>query len=348
MIQKEFSLAFTAVACASLLLVAANAPVFADDSDWAAPMDAVTAPGALKTTSASGPAAAAAPVTDRRLLLMKGLQLKNGAGKAPFGIEAAPQLQYYGGPLLGAVKIQLVFWNPAVAYQDKLPGFYSAITQSPYFDWLSEYNVPGASLGRGSYLGAYTDSVTNPTGKIEDTDVQAELSSLIAKKAVPKPDANTLYMIYFPPGVNIDMSGSGSCQVFCAYHSSFAQGGREINYGVIPDQGGACAGGCGGDPSQFNNETSVSSHEMMEAVTDPAVGLVTGNTPQAPLGWYDGTNGEIGDICNAEQAKVGAYTVQREWSNARGLCVASADDPGAPFTPQSPAPSTGGSIAKRP
>ncbi len=346
MIRKETPLAFTAAACAGLLLSTAAAPVFAagSDSDWAAPMDAVTAPAAPQAAPASAP-----PVADRRLLLMKGLQLKNGASKAPFGVEAAPQLQYFGGPLLGAVKIQLVFWTPSVAYQDKLPGFYSAITRSPYFDWLSEYNAPSTSIGRGSYLGAYTDSVSNPQGKIEDADVQAELTALIAKKAVPKPDANTLYMVYFPPGLSIDMSGSGSCQVFCAYHSSFAdKSGREINYGVIPDQGGACAGGCGGDPDQFNNETSVSSHEMIEAVTDPAVGLVTGNTPQAPLGWYDGTNGEIGDICNAEQTKVGAYTVQREWSNTRGLCVASADDPGAPFTPQSPAPSTGGSIAQRP
>jgi hypothetical protein len=191
--------------------------------------------------------------------------------------------------------------------------------------------------------------VQNPSGQIEDADIQTELSSLIDKKAVAQSDANTLYMVYFPPGLSIDMGGSGSCQVFCAYHSAYLKNGQEINYGVIPDQGGSCAGGCGGDPDTFNNETSVSSHEMIESVTDPAVGLVTGNTPQAPLAWYDATNGEIGDICNAEQAKIGSYTVQRLWSNSRSLCVSSASDSGtSPIQQDASNGDQSGTIATRP
>jgi hypothetical protein len=122
--------------------------------------------------------------------------------------------------------------------------------------------------------------------------------------------------------------------VFCAYHNTFMNNGAEVNYGIIPDQGGSCAGGCGGDADTFNNETSVSSHEMIETVTDAAVGLVQGNTPTAPLAWYDTTYGEIGDICNAVQNKVGNYVVQREWSNKRGLCVSDAGDAGVPAAQQ--------------
>jgi hypothetical protein len=58
---------------------------------------------------------------------------------------------------------------------------------------------------------------------------------------------------------------------------------------------------------------------MIEAVTDAAVGLATGNS--SPLGWYDQANGEIGDICNAEQGQVAGYTVQKEWSNSQGACI---------------------------
>ncbi|MDE2237693.1 MAG: hypothetical protein KGK30_07370, partial [Elusimicrobia bacterium] len=252
----------------------------------------------------------------------------------PIGASATPALQYYGGPMLSNVKIQLVYWNKDVAYQDRLPGFYSAITQSPYFDWLLEYDTKGAAIGHGQLTGSYVDNAAIPqSAQIEDADIQAELAKLIAKGAVPQPDKNTLYMMYFPPGLNIDLQGQGSCQVFCAYHSTFVDNGATVAYGVLPDQGGSCAGGCGGDADQFNNETSVSSHEMIEAVTDPDVGLVTGSTPQSPMGWYDTTYGEIGDVCNAIQGKVGAYTVQREWSNARGLCVTSTQDQGAPYTP---------------
>ncbi len=346
--MSSFKNAALSLAAAASLAAPALA---AGDSDWASSLQPLTAPGA--SAPATPPAAAApdgrpaaAASFDRRLMLRKGLTRRANPDLSPFGADGLPQLNYYGGPLLGSVKIQLVFWNRKVAYRNRLPGFYSTITDSPYFDWLSEYNTPSISIGRGSYLGAYQDSAPAPA-KIEDADIQTELTKLISSGAVPAPGANTLYMVYFPPGMSIDMSGSGSCQVFCAYHSSFVNGSTEINYGVIPDQGGACAGGCGGDPSQFNNETSVSSHEMIEAVTNPAVGLATGNTPAAPLGWYDAANGEIGDICNAEQAQVSGYTVQRLWSNSRGLCVATASDPGAPFTPQ--APQTGSSpIAKRP
>ena len=350
--RKSLPGTFATITGAVLLLSAAASPSrAADDAAWASPLSAMMAPGALMPKTPAGPTASkpASQAAHTQMLLMKGIQLVGGGKKASFGIEAVPQLQYYGGPMLSNVKIQVVYWNDAVANQDKLPGFFAAITQSPYFDWLKEYNTPSATLGRGALLGAYTDSVQNPSGQIEDADIRTELTSLLSKNAVPQADANTLYMVYFPPGLNIDFGGSGSCQVFCAYHNTFMNNGTEINYGVIPDQGGSCAGGCGGDPDTFNNETSVSSHEMIESVTDPAVGLVTGNEPVAPLGWYDAANGEIGDICNGVQGKVGAYTVQREWSNSRGLCVTSAQDSGTPASP-SVASKTGdsGSIGSQP
>ncbi|MDE2490660.1 MAG: hypothetical protein KGM24_07415 [Elusimicrobia bacterium] len=319
---------------AALLAGAAGFAAAADGGAWYAPASSLLKPGALAAKTARPQAERVGrptilPMTGRQ----KGIALMNGWSKAPVGTRSAPQLQYYGGPMLGNVKIQVVYWNKDVAYQGKIPGFFSTITKSPYFDWLHEYNAGGQAIGEGSYAGAYTDSVAIPqSAQIEDADIRTELTKLVKKNAVAKPGANTLYMVYFPPGLNIDLQGSGSCQVFCAYHNTFTIGGQEINYGVIPDQGGSCAGGCGGAADQFDNETSVSSHEMIEAVTDPAVGLVTGNNPTAPMGWYDTNYGEIGDICNAVQGQVAGYTVQREWSNSRGLCIDSASDSGTPVS----------------
>jgi hypothetical protein len=55
-----------------------------------------------------------------------------------------------------------------------------------------------------------------------------------------------------------------------------------------------------------------SSHELCEAITDPIPNQ----------GWYDATNGEIGDICAPEKlTKVGRYTVQLEWSKRANRCV---------------------------
>jgi hypothetical protein len=73
----------------------------------------------------------------------------------------------------------------------------------------------------------------------------------------------------------------------------------------------------------FGNYTSVTSHELVEAMTDADVGIATVFGP--PLAWYDMTNGEIGDICNGQQASYVAngttYTIQLEFSNAANNCV---------------------------
>ena len=76
-----------------------------------------------------------------------------------------------------------------------------------------------------------------------------------------------------------------------------------VFYAVMPYPG--CQG-CTGTLAEFDALTSVSSHELCEAITDPVPGQ----------GWYDDVNGEIGDICAWQTRVVDGYTVQLEWSNA--------------------------------
>jgi hypothetical protein len=233
---------------------------------------------------------------------------------------AGAHLTYYGGPVISNVKVYAVFWNSAVKYQSTISSFYSTITASAYFDWLTEYNTGTQSIGHGTLAGSLIDTGAPAGTKITDTQIHTEINRLISTGAVPAPDANTLYMVHFPPGITIDQGGGNlSCQVFCAYHGTYTRNNQYVYYGVIPDLGGSCASGCGGG-TQDQNTTSVSSHELIEAVTDPAVGLATANA--SPLAWYDTTNGEIGDICNAQQATVAGFTVQKEFSNQAKDCIA--------------------------
>ncbi|MFI5297798.1 MAG: hypothetical protein ACHREM_06825 [Polyangiales bacterium] len=251
-------------------------------------------------------------------------------------VESTPnaQLNYYGGKVISNVEIVAVNWGPSVdsTVSSGIGGFYSAITNSAYFDFLSEYNTTTAStqdgapgsnqtIGRGSFVGQVTITPGNTSTQLADSDIQAELQAQIASGALPAPDGNTLYMVDFPPGVTITQGGSQSCVDFCAYHGTMTLNGASVPYGVMPDfsPGSGCDQGCGSDPSTFNNQTSVHSHEMIEAVTDMEVGI--GTTVGRPLAWYDTSNGEIGDICNAQQANVAGYTVQKEWSNAQHACV---------------------------
>jgi hypothetical protein len=270
------------------------------------------------------------------------------------------------------VNVVTVFWTSAVdaGVQTTLPSFYSAITNSTFYDLLSEYatNVTpvgggsgtNQSIGRGNAGGTFTiaPSQCNTVAPcvIDDTAIQAELVAQINGGHLPAPELdnngkdNTLYMVYFPVNVTITMQGSQSCVVFCAYHGTttgtFNSQSIDFGYGVFPDMGptSACSLGCGNATNHLDNTTSVSSHELAEAATDIDVGFATTFAP--PLAWYDpnNNNGEIGDICNAQQATVTAggknWVVQKQWSNALNACVAAGQHP--VFQASAPASATSG------
>ncbi len=253
-------------------------------------------------------------------------------------IPAAPlaaKLQYYGGHVIANVKVEPVYWGTGTtAVPADMHGFYAAVTNSTHMDWLSEYDtnikaVDGSTgtnqhIGRGTVDAKdYTITPSITSKNITDDDIQAELNKQIDAGKLPAPDDNTIYMIHFPLGVHIDLGGAGSCSVFCAYHSTLTKSGKSVYYSVLPylGTGSGCEGGCGSG-TLLANHTSVASHELIEAVTDGEIGLVTGSIGK-PAAWYDATNGEIGDICNASQGILPGttYTVQKEWSNQAGACI---------------------------
>ena len=228
------------------------------------------------------------------------------------------QLLYYGGPVISQVKVWTVYWGPNVPDTTALDDFYKTIVDSPYLDWLSEYNTPKQQIGRGTLGGSLLDGNPPAGNVIDDNQIQAELERLIDGGLLPPNDGATLYMVHFPPNITITAGGDTSCVEFCAYHGTAVHKGSNLYYGVVPDLGGACANGCG-DSSKFANTTSVASHELVEAITDSAVALA--NDFAAPLAWYDPNNGEIGDICVGTSGVVAGYEVQTQWSNSANACV---------------------------
>jgi uncharacterized repeat protein (TIGR01451 family) len=301
------------------------------------------------------------------------------------------QVQYYGGPVISNVNVVEVLWGSFVDVPSTtgLDQFFTDITDSNYFALLAEYgtvglngngtgNPPGSNqkIGSGVFGGKFTitpslcpGSAANPPSfcSIDDTQIQTELANQVSAGHLPQAvqdtqgNFNTIYMIYFPPGVTITVQGIESCAAFgfCAYHSNIDSSLRpKLLYGVFPDFGptsgcSAAGQGCGSGASQ-QNLSSASSHELAEATTDAQVGSFSGSVPAPPLAWIDQKSGqEIGDFCNQDQVQISvnsrAYTVQQLFSNMQGACVsapahfqltAQADaNPGKPFnltvTPQS-------------
>jgi hypothetical protein len=250
---------------------------------------------------------------------MMPLRTDKATSDAANAAPAGAHLTYFGGPVLTQTRVIPIFWNANVAFQANLNAFYAAVPNSPLYDMLRQYS----GILRGSKGTSFTDN--RGTGSFTDAAIQARLNALFTAGSIPAPAANNYYPIHFPAGVSITASdGSQSCVQFCAYHGTYKRNNINVNYGIIPDQGGGCAGGCGRNASRVNNLDSVASHELVEATTDPAVGLATVFGP--PLAWYDRTFGEIGDICNGQQGTVVGgdgvtYVVQTEFSNAVNNCV---------------------------
>lgn len=276
----------------------------------------------------------------------------NGANNAAIGFAApaGAHLSYFGGPVISNVHVVQVLYGSG-SYNAQVAGttsptmgqFYGDLTgaSSGYTSLLTQYNTPATggtnqTIGNGTFDGLFqiVPAPGNNGSTITDTQIQAELLAQITAGHLPAPvldaagNVNTLYMIFFPPGKTITQGGSSSCVAggFCAYHgtTSTLLNGKNVLYGVMPDmQSGLCStGGCG-NAGVFGNYTSVTSHELTEAITDADVGIATTFAP--PLAWYDMVNGEIGDICNGQQgtytANGTAYTIQLEFSNAANNCV---------------------------
>jgi uncharacterized repeat protein (TIGR01451 family) len=284
--------------------------------------------------------------------------------QAPTGAH----LTYFGGPVISNIQVVAVFWGPnvfsGITANGAIDQFYTDITTSRYFDLLTEYTTVGVTgpggattnqtIGHGTFGGKFTITPSLCPGpaacSVTDTQVQAELTSQINAGHLPAPQTdahgivNTYYAIYFPPSVTISIDATTKSCVsggFCAYHSNT---GSNIPYGVLPDLStGGCSLGCGGG-TVFQNATSVSSHEMAEAITDAQVGSATVFGP--PLGWYDNPPnlGEIADLCDPIDVPVNAgastYTVEMLFSNVQNNCAS-----GPPvFSMPSPAGGAGPSV----
>ncbi len=263
----------------------------------------------------------------------------------------ASDLTYRGGAVISNVKVVQVLWgsgsylsNITSSGSPNMGSAYTAMTNSNYIDWLDgDYRTTADNVGtgtnqhvgRGSFSAKVQIAPSTGSGNVNDSQIQTEINNQISSGALPAADANTIYMVNFPAGISISQGTSSSCVAggFCAYHGNFIRSGvGSVKYAVLPDMqpGSGCASGCGSS-TNFNNQTSVASHELIEAVTDADVGTNS-------LAWYNDAQGEIGDICNAQQGSVTGpdgltYTVQKEWSNSSAACIVAKSTPPPPPPP---------------
>jgi hypothetical protein len=241
---------------------------------------------------------------------------------------AVPHLDYYGGRVISHVKLDLIVWG-GWSYPATVPltgkrsvgSFLGGIASSKYLDWLNEYATPTQTIGRGTLEGVYTIHPPRASdgAKVTSAQIASVLRSMIGAGRIPKPTTSRLYVIFFRRGQVISTSFGNSTNDFCAYHDTMPYGSTTAYFGIIPYELGSR--GCRPASTSFDNVTTIVSHELVEGITDPGVGLNR-------VAWYDRNNGEIADICAgiSKPASVTGgdgvrYMVQREWSNRSKSCI---------------------------
>lgn len=244
----------------------------------------------------------------------------------PAGASTAPHLNYYGGRVITNVKVDVVLWG-SWSYPTSVPlngsrsitSFFRGITASRYIDWLDEYATSTQHIRRGSLEGVYTVRAPSSAAWVTSTQIQSGLRSLMNSGKLPKANTSRVYVVFFRSGQTIFQGQANSAHDFCAYHDTMSYGSQSAYIAVIPYE--LNNRGCKVASTSFDSITTVVSHELVEAITDPGVGL-------HQLSWYDRRFGEIGDIC-AHTSTPGSvtggdgvhYVVQREWSNRARACI---------------------------
>jgi hypothetical protein len=237
-----------------------------------------------------------------------------------------PSSKSHGGAVVAHPKIV-----PVVFDVDPLAGdiatFMSAWATTDYWKTvLADYGIDKPVVLPVAHV---TDTLAST---VDDSDIQTWLASQVdgTHAGFPAADADTLYALFYPPGVTVTYSGLGSsCSAFHGYHGAapLTSGGNAV-YSVISR--------CASIPEDttltgIQYVSAVTSHEVVEGLTDPFVMSTPAFalTDDDHVAWELYPGGEVGDLC----ALVGEafykpadfpYAVQRVWNNA---AAASGHDP---------------------
>lgn len=192
-----------------------------------------------------------------------------------------PKIPASGAKVISNIQVQGVYLGPAfgtgksnasdVTY---LEGFLSYIVGSSFMSTLSPYGVSTGTAAPGVVLtGTLPHYSKSKRTYLTDTQIQNILVTNI--NSLVTPADNTLYVVYTEPGVAIDAGGGAtSINSFLGYHNyaSFTSGGvtKSFAYAVMPYPGSPNPSPSSQGFANARDElTSVTSHEIGEAATDP-------------------------------------------------------------------------------
>jgi hypothetical protein len=163
-----------------------------------------------------------------------------------------------------------------------------------------------ANFGSVTLKSFFMQSATEPPANFPDSSVSGLLTTLFAGNLVPLPDSENLidqfYVVLMPSTATSGTVGAGGLHTFFNWTNPATNKSTNVRFAWTLNN------------SSIDFVTSVFSHELVEAYTDPE-GTFIQIQPANPSSWN-----EIGDIC-ASVAYVDGIAVQSYWSQKDQACV---------------------------
>jgi hypothetical protein len=229
-----------------------------------------------------------------------------------------PQVVTKGGPVLTAPKVKTISYaaDPRGVLFD---AFAQELTTTSYWSTTtSEYGVGPLEASAPVHLSG------TPPASLEDFDVRSLLivNTTGSAPAWGASDSNTIYTFLVPPNVPFTGGGGSCCGRYDGYHSETFTGTKKVSYAIIC----ACSFFNGANKTDVDNMTTTTSHELVEAATDPFIASAPAfhAADFQHAAWTILSEGEVADMCEFnEDAQFipsdGTFPVQRTWSNAAAL-----------------------------
>jgi hypothetical protein len=265
-----------------------------------------------------------------------------GASWALGSAPAAPttsNVTYHAGPVIaGEMQVYAIFWEPSGSFVSSkfnmlLKRYFRDVGRSGLYANNGQYTDSSGQAPTGAELaGTFVDRSPYPaTPVLQDSDIRNEVTHAMSVKGW-QPGITHVFFVYTAANESICFALLGLCSPpfgsMCGYHFGFPTPGGVVLYAGMPYAANSLAH-CYGLTTSPNKdiaadaEVNVTSHEQMEAATDPEAS-----------GWFGpgGLTDEIGDKCagvfgpvNAQGADIyfkgHPYILQKEWDNAISGCA---------------------------
>jgi hypothetical protein len=235
-------------------------------------------------------------------------QLGPGGGTlvfhSPCDAPAGTQSSNDGGSIITNLSLQLLFWgsawnsNPSPSIGQVINSV-NSILQGPYLSGLGQYGVAGGSL-KGSWIVTGRE----PNNPFSNDDVHSLISDLIDQGSFPEPDdpgGRNLYMFVLPANIRPNTPNITGLHTYDTDYD-FPFDIDKAWFGWITHNG------------TIDSLTTIFSHELVEACTDPEGDGVQVN-PRNDTDWH-----EICDVC-CSNARVDGVLVQSYWSDRDMACI---------------------------